>query len=309
MVAGVFVLLATVFFPLAHRLPAWPTDLPHLANDDAATLAEHRRALALPTPPATQEVLRAWDAWGRTARSGDATRTQDARRRFGEVLSEATGRSPQAIAALRALATEKFLREIHDPNAPLTRVAMRHGLAGRDAHWYANTTARIAWFALNWHRMTAPEALEGAELPIGDLLLQVPRPMQRAFVSWALSARCYEIMGVTEVLALRPAHVRSCATFRNDLVAIAKTFDDHYPQQEALAVVDTQLALGLQHTVTPDTEAPVIVLNDSERMAAASDAQEAFGRARERYARLIQATPSRRLERHFMAVTSALISE
>lgn len=299
-------LLLAIFVPLSHVLPTYPAELAHLDADEAAVLRDHRAALARPAPPAAREVLAAWDAW--CAAVADASPdVHGPREAFARRLAEATLRVRDAQDALRARAAEAFLARLDDPRAPLTRTAARHGLAGRSA-WYATRSARLAWFALRWERALAEPGDDGAVEPLADTLLRVPASYRRAFASWALDARCPELVGARG-RPFSPDDARACGRFRADLVDLAARLDPRYPREEARAAVDMLLAAGLRRAVTPAPDAPVTVLDDATRGPALADAQAALLRAEARYAAMLRAAPSRRVERLYRGVTAALGDE
>lgn len=303
--AALVALLLALFVPLAHRVAAWPESLTHLRTDDAAVLAEHRRALALPRPPAWREALRAWDQWSSAAASGDSARSLDARHRFAELYAEASATSPTAGTAIRALAAERFLNGLSDPHAPLTRIAARHGLAP-GGPWYATPAARLAWFSLRWVRNAAPTHDDGAVEPIVDSLARLSPASQRAFVSWALDARCTGLIGATATRPLTPDDVRACAAFRKDLLPLVRTMDPSYPVDEAFADTDAMLAAGLRATLADALSRPDGAVDEALRARVAGDTQAALVRARDGYAAMLERHRDRRIERRFMAVVQAL---
>jgi hypothetical protein len=304
--AGALGVLLALFVPLSHVTPAYPTELAHLPADDAAVLRDHRAALALPAPPATREVLAAWDAWSAAAARGDAEAAHTTRETFAARLAAATGRVRAAQDALRARAAEAFLARLDAPRAPLTRVAARHGLTARS--WYVTRAARVAWFALRWERNVAEPGDDGELEPIADTLLRVPVSYRRAFASWALDARCPELVGAAG-RALTPDGARACGRFRADLIDLAAHLHPRYPREEARAAADMMLALGLRRAVAPAPDAPVTVVDDAARGPALADAQAALLRAEARYAAMLRATPTRRAERLYRGVTAALGDE
>jgi len=299
-------LLLALFFPLSHVTAAYPTELAHLTVDEAAVLRDHRAALARPTPPATREVLAAWAAWSTAAARGDAAAAHATRETFAARLAVATGRVREAQDALRALATEGFLAHIDDPRAPLSRVAAGHGLAGVGASWYATRAARVAWFALRWERNVAPPGDDGEVEPLADTLLRVPLSYRRAFASWALDARCPELVGAVARRPFTAADVRACGRFREDLIDLAAHLDPRYPRDETRAAADVMLALGLRRAVTPAPDAPVTVVDDAVRGPALADAQAALLRAEGRYAAVLRGTSSRHAQRLYRGVVAAL---
>ncbi len=302
--AGALALLLAVFVPLSHVTPAYPAELAHLDVDEAAVLRDHRAALRLPAPPATREALAAWDAWCAAAARDDVGAIPVAREAFARRLADATLRVRAAQDAVRARAAERFLARLDDPRAPLTRVAARHGLAGAPS-WYATRAGRLAWFALRWERNVAEPGDDGEMEPIADTLLRVPASYRRAFASWALDARCPELVGAVG-RALAADHARACGRFRADLVDLAARLDPRYPREEARAAVDMMLAAGLRRAAAPAPDAPVTVVDDAARGPALADAQAALLRAEARYAAMLRAAPSRRVERLYRGVTAAL---
>jgi hypothetical protein len=301
---GVVGLLVALFVPLSHVTPAYPTELAHLRVDEDAVLHDHRAALARPAPPAAREVLRAWDAWCAALAREDRVHAQSLRETFARRLADATMHVRTAQEALRARATERFLARLDAPNDPLTQVAARHGLAHATS-WHATRSARIAWFALRWERALAEPDDNGDIEPFSDTLLRVPPSYRRAFASWALAARCPELVGTMG----RPAnadHVRACGRFRSDLIELAARLDPRYPREEALAAADTMLALGLRRATMPAPDTPIFVADDAARSAALADAQAALLRAEARYATMLRTAPSRRIERLYRGVTAAL---
>jgi len=299
-------LLLALFVPLSHVTAAYPTELAHLPVDEPAVLRDHRAALARPLPPATREVLAAWDAWSTAAARGDAAAAHATRETFAARLADATGRVRAAQDTLRAAATERFLAQLDDPRAPLSRVAARHGLAGEGASWYATRAARIAWFALRWERNVAPPGDDGEVEPLSDTLLRVPLSYRRAFGSWALDARCPELVGAAAGRPFTAADARACARFRDDLIDLAATLEPRYPREASRAAADVMLALGLRRAVTGGADAPVTVVDDAVRGPALADAQAALLRAEGRYAAMVRATSSRRALRLYRGVVAAL---
>ena len=304
-VGGALALLLALFLPLSHRTPEWPAELPHLTYDESAVIAEHRRDLALPLPPSAPEVERAWSVWSRAAASGDSTRSDVARQDFSDTLRTASLSSRNAARAIRARVAQRFLRDLDDPRAPLTVVASRHGL-GADGCWYVNPATRLAWFMLRWERNAAPVGDDGHVEPLTDSLARIHVAYQRAFLSWALDARCPELIGATSARPLTPTDVRACATFRGDLIPLARVFDGRYPDEEARASTEMMLAHGLRDLTRPAPDAPVTVIDEPTQIAARSDAQAALVRARELYATMLERERTPRIERRYMAVIADL---
>lgn len=304
-VGAVLALLVALFLPLSHRTPEWPTELPHLTYDEAAVIAEHRRDLGLALPPSAREVERAWTAWSRAAASGDSARSDVARQDFSDTLRAASLSSLDASRAIRAHVAQRFLDDLDDARAPLTVVASRHGL-GPDARWYVTRATRLAWFMLRWERNAAPVGDDGHVEPLTDSLVRVPSAYQRAFLSWALDARCPELIGATAARPLSTEDVRACATFRGDLIPLAHATDDRYPVEEARASVEMMLAHGLRDLTRPAPDAPVTVVDEPTQIAARSDAQAALVRARELYATMLEHERTPRIERRYMAVIADL---
>lgn len=303
---GALALLAALFGPLVQRTPAWPAELPHLRYDERAVVAEHQRLLAPPLPASATAAFDAWDAWTRAAVGDDATVTDTARQRFAERLAQATGHVRAVEEGLREHAAARFLAHLDDADAPLTRIAVRHRLVGADTAAHATRAARLAWFALRWERAALHASDDGELEPMHDTLLRVPTAYQRAFVSWALDARCPELVGATAARPLRVADVRACARYREEFVGFAAAIDRGYPREAAHAATDVMLAVGLRRLTAPAVDAPVLVVDDDQRVQATSDAQAALVRAQSRYARMLEAAPSRLLERRYVAVVSAL---
>ncbi len=304
-VGGALGLLLALFVPLSHRTPEWPTELPHLAYDEAAVIAEHRRDLARPLPPSFAAVDRAWSRWSQAAAAGDAARSDAARQDFADTLRHASTQGADVSIALRARAAQRFLDDLERPDAALSVVAERHGL-GPHGRWYATRATRLAWFALRWERNAAPVADDGRVEPLADSLVRVSPSCQRAFLSWALDARCTELIGATAARPLTPADVRACANFRGDLVPIARAADPRYPAEESLATVEVLLARGLRDLTRRPDDAPVTVADDPAEIAARSDAQAALVRARDLYAATLERQRTPRIERRFMAVIAEL---
>lgn len=304
-VGGALGLLLALFLPLSHRTPEWPAELPHLTCDESAVIAEHRRDLARPLPPSFAAVDRAWTRWSRAAAAGDPARSDAARQDFADTLRHAATQGADVSIALRARAAQRFLDDLERPDAPLSIVAARHGLGPR-GQWYATRATRLAWFALRWERNAAPVADDGRVEPLTDSLMRISPSYQRAFLSWALDARCTELIGATEARPITPADVRACANFRGDLVPIARAVDPRYPDEESRAAVDVLLARGLRDLTRGPDDAPVTVADDPAEIAARSDAQAALVRARDVYAAMLERQRTPRIERRYMAVIADL---
>lgn len=304
---AVVIVLTALFLPMARRTPDYPTALPPLTYDADAVLREHARALALPAPPATAQVLARWRALNEATAARRESEFSAAQAAFTSDYGLATGHAPSAEQALRARAREAFLGESRRPEAALTRVAARHRLAGPRATRDATTAVRVAWFDLRWERNALPTPEHGEVEPIATTLLRIPPPEQRAFTAWALAARCPVLVGV-EGRPLRPDDARRCASLRRDLLDLAAGFDHAYPRDEAAAAIDMMLGESLLRLTDParaDAREPTVV-DDNERLRARDDALAAFQHAAERYGAMERRGHSARIERYLRAALAEL---
>lgn len=304
---GVVIALTAVFLPMARRTPDYPTALPPLTYDADAVMREHARSRSLPTPNAAPQVIARWRALNDAMaerREADFPLAQTA---FTSDYGVASGHRPEAERALRGRARGEFFAALHDPRAPLTRIAARHRLAGPRATRDATRAVLVAWFDLRWERLALPTPEHGEVEPMAVTLLRIPRPEQRAFAAWGLAARCPVLLGV-EGRPLRADDARRCATLRRELLDVASGVDRAYPRDEATAAVDMMLGTGLLRLTDPsraEASEPTVV-DDTERVRARDEATAAFQHAAERYAAMERRGHDARVERYLRAALSEL---
>ena len=291
-------LAAAIVIPAAHRTPLYPTALPPLAIDGAALLAEHRRDLARPRPPAAAEALAAWNALTLAHARGDGRAEAQAQARFAETLFEATDGAPERALAVRAAAAQQWLDGLARPDEPGTVLAARHGLAGPRADPAMTDALRLGWFILRWERLALPTPERGEVEPVTDTLLRVSPAVQRAFAAWVIASRCTAIVGYDDL-----DQPRACAELRRPMIAIAARVDPRYPRDEALAATDVMLAVALRHPSPAAQRARAAAGLGGTDL---EEAQAALHNAQDRYAALARARPDRRWERYSLAVLREL---
>jgi len=295
---GALVLAATVLFPIAHRTPLYPTSLPPLSIDGSELLAEHRRDLQRPRPPATNEALAAWNSLTLAHSRRDGNAKVQAQAQFAQTLFDATDGAPERALAIRALAAQRWLDALGNPGDPGTVVAARHALAGPLADPTMTDAHRLGWFLLRWERLALPTPERGEVEPVTDTLLRVSPAVQRGFAAWVIASRCTAIIGLDD-----QDHPRACAELRRPMISIAARIDPRYPRDEALAATDLMLAVALRHP------SPATLRARAENAGVGTDleeAQAALHNAQDRYAALARAQPERRWERYSLAVLREL---
>lgn len=319
-VAATLVALCVVLVSLlSSRRPALPTALPPLTYDPLAVEREAAaRTAAL--PPAWRESLAQWDALVdaqaglarfRATHDRDAENVErspeerglvaDVEQRvtaFSQVVQLATGRGdPGPMSALRAEARRRFLRAIEHDDPRWVPITSRHGLAGPETSVFATRAVRIAWFDYRWERFATPTPAAGGD--IGGMiatLARIPPAEQRALVSWGLSARCGELLGVQHYP--RVGDPTRCAGLRRDLIDAAGALDRTYPDSEARAAMDVLRAVAIRTLIAQTSNE-----DDADPMRA--EAQHALLQAQERYALLLERHRTRRIERYLMGVVAA----
>lgn len=309
-VAGVLALLVALFLPMAHRAPAYPTELPALRDDPAAVLREHRAALATPAPAGTRDVLAAWTRLAQVTARREETAYAEAQQRFATRLGEATLHDRTQERAIQARALDAFLRALRDGQGedPLVALARRHHLAGPDASPHATDAVRAAWFLMRWERMALPTPAQGEMERLIDTLGRLPRATQVSFAAWALGATCGELLGYSP-RSRGPEAVRACAVLRREMIDVASGADRRYPRAEALAAVEMQLGAGLMRYVDParrEAAGMTDAMDESLARRARDEAAEAFQRAVVRYESLKRERPGRRFERYQVAAVAEL---
>jgi hypothetical protein len=292
-------LAGAIVFPMAHRTPLYPTSLPPLSVDGAGLLAEQRRDLARPRPPATAEAIASWNALTLAHARRDARAKAQAQARFAQTLFDATDGAPERALAIRALAAQQWLDALGRPGEPGTVLAERHALAGPRADPTMTDAERLGWFALRWERLALPTPDRGEVEPVTDTLLRVSPAVQRGFAAWVINSRCAAIVGFDD-----QDNPRACASLRRPMIAFAAHLDPRYPRDEALAATDMMLAVALRHP-----SAAVRRARGDGAGAAGTDleeAQAALHNAQDRYAALARARPDRRWQRHSLAALREL---
>lgn len=296
---GLLALAGAILFPIAHRTALYPTSLPPLAVDAAEVLAEHRRDLQRPRPPATAEALAAWSALTLAHARRDGRAKVPAQAQFAQTLFDATDGAPERAHAVRAVAAQRWLDALGDPGDPGTMIAARHALAGPHADPTMTDAHRLGWFLLRWERLALPTPERGEVEPVTDTLLRVSAPVQRGFAAWVIASRCTAIIGLDD-----QHDPRACAGLRRPMIAMAARLDPTYPRAEAMAATDVMLAVALRHP------SPAVLRARAAAGAGGGsdieEAQAALHNAQDRYAALAHARPDRRWERHSLAVLREL---
>lgn len=305
---GALALLVCAFLPMAQRNALFPTELPWLRDDPAATLGAWRASLREPAPPASRAVLDAWNALSSANARRDEPAYLSAQRLFSTRLSEATLHARERERAVQARGLDEFLREarIGGSGDPTVALARRHHLAGPEGAG-ASDAARAAWFMMRWERMALPTPERGEVEPILDTLARLPRPAQVSFAAWSLRARCPELLG--DGGRRGPDGARACARLRREMIEVARGADPSYPRDEAIAATDMLLAAGLLRFVDParrEAAGLTEAIDDSLMRRARDEAGEALQRAALRYESVNRARPRRLIERYGMAAVETL---
>lgn len=309
-VAGVLAALVALFLPMAHRAPAYPTELPPLRADAAAVMREHRAALATPAPPGTREVLAAWRRLAEVTARRDEDAYAAAQHLFATRLGDATLHDRAQERAIQARGLDAFLRAARDGQGddPVVALARRHRLVGPGASARATDATRAAWFLMRWERMALPTPTQGEMERLVDTLGRLPRATQVAFAAWSLDAPCAELLG-TAARGRGPEGVRACAQLRREMIEVAAGADRRYPRAEALAAVEMLLGAGLMRHADPARRESVGLdgaVDESVARRARDEAAAAFQRAVVRYEALKREHPSRRFERYEVAAIAEL---
>lgn len=319
-IATALVLLTVALvFLVVNKPPALPESLPPLSYDPHAVERAHSaRTEAL--PPAWREAMAAWEALvnaqaelakyraEHSAPRGNVERplrerelmsdSEHALGRFTEIVQLATGRGLAGpMAALRSEARKRFLRDLSRNDARWGAITARHGLSGDGATVFATRAVRIAWFDYRWERFATPTPEQGDVGALGATLGRIPYAERRALVSWGLSARCGELLGVSRYPSL--GEPTRCAQFRRDLIDEAMRLDRAYPESEARAAMDVLQAEGLRALATRTEDVHDLAVMNAE-------AEHALLQAQGRYALLMESHRSRRIERYYKGVVTLL---
>lgn len=307
--AGVVVLLLALFVPMAWRRPARPTSLPALRHQPDAVMAELRRDLAQAPPAAGDEVLAAWTSLNAALARRDPRAAGELRERFARVLSTGTLGIEGYRRSLRARACAVMAAAPAGGEPPLRAIARRHGLLAPEAPPGVDASHAVAWCYIRWERLALPTPEEGQVEELTETFLRVPTPVARAFVSWGIGARCSDLVD-RRGPSSRAEVPRRCATLRREFVGIAARMEQEYHRDEALAATDMMLGSALSLLSLEEDRPDGPGVDDAlSRTRLRGEAELAFQHALERYSRLLQRAPSRRLERYALAATEELATD
>jgi hypothetical protein len=296
LVAALILLLLAIFVPILWVTPGLPSTLPPLSHDLRDVLQWHLRApQSLPLASIDAE----FDALSEATAKRDGRSMAWHQRAFATELWVAVGDDLPARARVRERHLAQFLSvRSFSERCALCSVAARHGLAGAQATAYASRSVLIAWFELRWELAASRSVSRGEFIRLQSLVVRLPPPDRRALLAWLLSASCAELLGRTAGPDLGAGDLARCADQRRQFVELARLLEPVYPLPEGRASVEVLYALALTQLAANESDA-------SARQDLLETAREANLRAHETYATELSRSPSRRIQRYFLATRSA----